>query len=224
MFPQVSTYPAWPLTANDRTGQRNNRRVDTTQHPTALKLAPTIPEDGLNPETVRETLNKCEKHRVELLDWFDRKLLGAKTAIGVYAGPCSFPSSPPFPPQSSGQPACWPLPVSLRPPACRETVTFWVCGLRGSTQHLGLEIPVGMGRRCCDGPSYEYCGTDRDLGSVRGWSDFHGDSGVGRAAVEHGAGLCGPSRVPAACGAACLVFGTDVADGPRRDISGAGSG
>ena len=22
--------------------------------------------------------------------------------------------------------------------------------------------------------------------------DFHGDSGVGRAAVEHGAGLCGP--------------------------------
>ena len=32
------------------------------------------------------------------------------------------------------------------------------CGLRGSTQHLGLEIPVGMGRRCCDGPSYEYCG------------------------------------------------------------------
>ena len=47
-------------------------------------------------------------------------------------------------------------------------------------------------------------GTDRDLGSVRGWSDFHGDSSVGRAAVEHGAGLCGPSRVPAACGAACL--------------------
>ena len=45
-----------------------------------------------------------------------------------------------------------------------------------------------------------------------------------RAAVEHGAGLCGPSRVPAACWAACLVFGTDVADGPRRDISGAGSG
>ena len=37
------------------------------------------------------------------------------------------------------------------------------CGLRGSTQHLGLEIPVGMGRRCCDGPSYEYCGTDRHL-------------------------------------------------------------
>ncbi len=49
------------------------------------------------------------------------------------------------------------------------------------------------------------------------------ESGVGRAAVEYGAGLFGPSQVPAACGAAGVVFGADVADGPRRNISGAGS-
>ena len=64
------------------------RQPDTTQHPTALELASTIPEDGFNPETVREILDKCEKRRVELLDWsdrLDRKLLGVIAAIGVYA-------------------------------------------------------------------------------------------------------------------------------------------
>ena len=64
------------------------RRPDTTQHPSALELAASIPEDGFNPETVCEILDKCEKRRVELLDWsdrLDRKLLGVITAIGVYA-------------------------------------------------------------------------------------------------------------------------------------------
>ena len=42
---------------------------------------------------------------------------------------------------------------------------------------------------------------------------------VGRSG-QYGTGLCGPSRVPSSCGAACLVVGTDVVGGPRRDISG----
>ena len=61
--------------------------------------------------------------RVEILDWFDRKLRG-KNRYRCLRGPCSFPSPPQFLLQSSGQPAYWPLPVSLRPTACRETVTF----------------------------------------------------------------------------------------------------
>ena len=74
------------------------RRPDATQDPSALAVS--IPEDGFNPETVREILDKCEKRRVELLDWsdrLDRKLLGVITAIGVYAAllvsiPTSIPS------------------------------------------------------------------------------------------------------------------------------------